>query len=176
LCLVQRLVEQHRGTVEVFSTVGHGSEFVVRLPLIATRMVPSPPSVWSTRDEGHLARRVRILVVDDNVDAAESLGVLLRASGHAVWLAHDGEAALAVSVAQSPQVVLLDIGLPLLDGYEVAKQLRQQPGQAHVVIVAITGYGQARDRDLSAIAGFDHHLLKPLDLVSIENILAAVVP
>jgi CheY-like chemotaxis protein len=90
-------------------------------------------------------------------------------------LAHDGEAALAVSVAQSPQVVLLDIGLPLLDGYEVAKRLRQQAGQAHVVIVAITGYGQARDRDLSTSAGFDYHLLKPLDLVSIQHILAAVV-
>ncbi len=175
LCLVRRLVEQHRGSIEVFSTVGRGSEFVVRLPLIADRVVqptlPAMPTLNTLRTD----RRLRILIVDDNVDAAESLGMVLQAEGQAVWLAHDGESALTVALEHPPEVVLLDIGLPLLDGYEVAKRLRRQVGLADVVIIAITGYGHDRDREMSKSAGFDHHLLKPVDISLVQNILAAVV-
>ena len=174
LCLVRRLVEQHHGSIEVISTVGHGSEFVVRLPLIADGVEQRPREVAPTREAIRVAHRVRILIVDDNIDAAESLGMLLQSAGHEVSLAHDGDAALTAALANPPQVVLLDIGLPLLDGYEVAKRLRQKAGLSNVVIVAITGYGQASDRELSRRAGFDHHLLKPVDLTSVQNILDAV--
>jgi len=174
LCLVRRLVEQHHGSIEVFSTVGRGSEFVVRLPLIAERVEQPPQPAIPMLDTLRLEHRIRILIVDDNIDAAESLGMVLQAAGQDVWLAHDGETALAVAMAHPPHVVLLDIGLPLLDGYEVAKRLRRQQGLADVVIVAITGYGHERDRDMSASAGFNHHLLKPVDLTAVLNILAAV--
>ncbi|MBC7563881.1 MAG: response regulator [Gemmatimonadaceae bacterium] len=175
LCLVQRLVEQHHGSIEVFSTVGHGSEFVVRLPLMADGVGQRPRQTTPTLAAVHAAHRVRILIVDDNVDAAESLGMVLQAAGHDVRLAHDGESALTAALANPPQVVLLDIGLPRLDGYEVAKRLRQQAGLSNVVIVAVTGYGQASDRERSRSAGFDHHLLKPVDLKAVQSILDVVV-
>ena len=170
LYLVRRLVEQHHGSIEVFSTVGRGSEFVVRLPLVAERIEQPPQPAIPMLDALRLEHRIRILIVDDNVDAAESLGMILRAAGQDVWLAHDGENALAVAMAHPPQVVLLDIGLPLLDGYEVAKRLRRQTGLADVVIVAITGY----DRDMTSSASFDYHLLKPVDLIAMRNIIATV--
>ncbi|MBC7842868.1 MAG: response regulator [Gemmatimonadaceae bacterium] len=175
LCLVRRLVEQHQGSIEVFSTVGIGSEFVVRLPMVAEPDALSPLPVVPTSVSRRTERSIRILIVDDNVDAAESLGMVLQAAGEDVWLAHDGVTALTMALEHPPQVVLLDIGLPLLDGYEVAKRLRQQVGLSGVVIVAITGYGQARDRDLSTNAGFDHHLLKPVDMTLMQTILATVV-
>ena len=175
LCLVQRLVEQHLGSIEVSSTVGRGSEFVVRLPLLADGVEQRPREVSLARAADRVAHRVRILIVDDNVDAAESLGMVLQAAGQDVWLAHDGETALTAALANPPQVVLLDIGLTLLDGYEVAKRLRQQAGLSNVVIVAVTGYGQASDLELSRRAGFDHHLLKPVDLTAVQNILDAVM-
>ena len=175
LHLVRRLVEQHHGSIEVSSTVGHGSEFVVRLPLIAGGVEQQPSEMPPTRAAVGGVNRVRILIVDDNVDAAESLGMVLQAAGQEVRLAHDGETALTAALAFPPQVVLLDIGLPRLDGYEVAKRLRQQAGLSNVVIVAITGYGHASDRELSRRAGFDHHLLKPVDLASVQTILDSVV-
>jgi PAS domain S-box-containing protein len=174
LCLVQRLVEQHHGSIEVFSTVGHGSEFVVRLPLIAGGVEQRPSETPRTPTAVGVPHRVRILIVDDNVDAAESLGMVLQAAGHEVWMAHDGETALTAALAHPPQMVLLDIGLPQLDGYEVARRLRQQAGLSNVVIVAVTGYGQGSDRELSRRAGFDHHLLKPVDTTSLQTILDAV--
>jgi CheY-like chemotaxis protein/anti-sigma regulatory factor (Ser/Thr protein kinase) len=175
LCLVQRLVEQHQGSVEVFSTVGVGSEFVVRLPLLAERVEQPQLPVVPNHDAVRVERSVRILIVDDNVDAAESLRTLLQASGHVVRVAHDGAAGITLARTHQPQVVLLDIGLPLLDGYEVAKRLRQEAGLANVVIVAVTGYGNARDRDMSASAGFDHHLLKPVNLEALEYIIAVAI-
>ena len=175
LCLVRRLVEQHHGSIEVFSTVGHGSEFVVRLPLSADRTEERLREVPVESAAERVAHRVRILIVDDNVDAAESLGMVLQAIGHDVRVVYDGETALRAALADPPQVVLLDIGLPRLDGYEVAKRLRQQVGLSHVVIVAVTGYGQASDRERSRGAGFDHHLLKPVDLASVQSILATAV-
>jgi CheY-like chemotaxis protein len=104
-----------------------------------------------------------VLVVDDNVDAATSLALLLKLDGHDVKLAHDGPAALTAARACSPQVILLDIGLPGMSGYDVARELRRDPAFAETMLVALTGYGQAEDRRKSKSAGFDHHLTKPID-------------
>jgi len=117
---------------------------------------------------------LRMLVVDDNVDAAEMLEMLLTNSGHEVRIAHDGPAALEAALEFRPNVVLLDIGLPEMDGYEVAKRIRQEPALANVVLVALTGYGQETNRQRSQEAGFDHHLVKPADFAKVQNILATV--
>jgi PAS domain S-box-containing protein len=172
LALVQRLVEMHKGKVEVHSSLGQGSEFVVRLPLALT---PAPQSPAVAEETGEPpSRPLRVLVVDDNVDAAETLGMLLQESGHDVRTAFDGPTALEVALEYRPEVVLLDIGLPGLDGFEVAKRLRQQPALGSVVLVAMTGYGQDSDRQRSLDAGFDHHLSKPADFGKVQDILATV--
>src|SRR5207249_1563474 len=124
------------------------------------RSVPSPPR--------------RILVVDDTVDAAESLAKLLELTGHDVRTARDGPAALEAARIYRPEVVLLDIGLPGMDGYEVARRLRKQPATEHVRLVALTGYGQAEDRRRSREAGFDHHLVKPVDPAALEGLLTSL--
>jgi PAS domain S-box-containing protein len=171
LCLVQRLVEMHRGRVEANSSLGRGSEFVVRLPVGLTP-APSPsPSPEKTQPTGP---SLRVLVVDDNVDAAQSLAVLLNSGGHAVRTAHDGPATLEAALDYRPNVVLLDIGLPGMNGFEVARRLRQQPALGNVVLVAMTGYGQEADRRRSQEAGFDHHLVKPADFGKVEQILATI--
>ena len=172
LCLVQRLVEMHGGTVEVYSALGQGSEFVVRLPVMLTP-APQPPSPPEETAEP-TGPSLRVLVVDDNVDAAQSLAMLLKESGHDVRTAHDGPTALEAALDYRPNVVLLDIGLPGLDGFEVAKRLRQQPVLQSVVLVAMTGYGQESDRQRSQEAGFDHHLVKPADFGKVQQILATV--
>ena len=115
-----------------------------------------------------------MLVVDDNVDTATSLAMLLTESGHDVRTAHDGPTALEAALDYRPDVVLLDIGLPGLDGFEVAKRIRQQPTLQNVVLVAMTGYGQESDRQRSQEAGFDHHLVKPADFEKVQQILATV--
>ena len=175
LCLVQRLVELHGGSVTVQSTLGHGSEFTVRLPLVQTEVAtPEPvpaPSVPVAVPAAPLATARRILVVDDNVDAAETLKMMLEASSHEVAMAHEGLSALVTAQAWSPDVIFLDIGLPGLSGYEVAKQIRQIDTLKSVVLVALTGYGQASDRQLSLEAGFDHHLVKPANFLMLEKIL-----
>jgi PAS domain S-box-containing protein len=172
LALVQRLVELHGGNVAVYSALRQGSEFVVRLPVMVT-LTPPPPSV-NIDPIRPTAQSLRLLVVDDNVDAAQSLAMLLKASGHDVQTAEDGPAALEAALNHRPNVVLLDIGLPGLDGYTVAKRMRQHPVFQNVVLVATTGYGQEADRHRSRAAGFDHHLVKPVDYGKIEHILAAV--
>jgi PAS domain S-box-containing protein len=172
LCLVQRLVEMHGGTVAASSALGQGSEFVVRLPVVPTAEPrPAAPPTDKSKPTGPT---LRVLVVDDNVDTAESLEMLLRESGHDARTAHDGPAALAAALDYRPNVVLVDIGLPGLDGYEVAKRLRQQPILPNVVLVAMTGYGQDSDRQLAREAGFDHHLVKPARFEHIQKILASV--
>ena len=172
LSLVQRLVELHGGTVEASSVLGQGSEFVLRVPVMRTSIPPTPsPSIESAQPHG---KSCRVLVVDDNEDSAESLAMLLEISGHAVWMAHDGPTALEATVNDQPDLVLLDIGLPGLDGFEVAKRIRQQPTLKDIVLVAMTGYGQATDRQRSQEAGFDHHLVKPVDFDELQNILATV--
>ena len=172
LCLVQRLVEMHGGKVEVNSALGQGSEFVVRLPVIKTPATEPPsPSKDSAESRGP---SLRVLVVDDNMDAAQSLGLLLEQSGHEVQTAYDGPTALKIALEFRPNVMLLDIGLPGIDGFEVAKRLRQQPQLGSVVLVALTGYGQITDIERSRNAGFNHHLVKPANLAKVLQILATV--
>jgi CheY-like chemotaxis protein len=118
-------------------------------------------------------RTLRVLVVDDNVDAAKTLQMLVRESGHGVRVAHTGTAALAAALDYRPDVMLLDIGLPECDGYEVAKRIRQEPVLHDIVLVAVTGYEREADRRRSQQAGFDHHLVKPADFEKIREILAA---
>ena len=172
LSLVQRLVELHGGAVEASSVLGQGSEFVVRLPVMLTSMPASPsPSAETALTPGKCCG---VLVVDDNVDAAQSLAKLLQASGHDVRMAYDGPSALEAALNYRPDVVLLDIGLPGLNGFEVAKRIRQQPTLKNIVLVAMTGYGQEADRQRSQEAGFDHHLVKPADFDTVQKILATV--
>jgi CheY-like chemotaxis protein len=172
LALVKRLTELHGGTVEAYSALGQGSEFVVRLRM-ASPDAPQPPSSITEAGQPTI-RPLRMLVVDDNVDAAEILEILLTESGHEVRIAHDGPAALEAALEFRPNVVLLDIGLPEMDGYEVAKRIRQQPTLTNVVLVALTGYGQETNRQRSQEAGFDHHLVKPADFQKVQQILATV--
>ncbi len=181
LALVQRLTELHNGTVEVLSTLKQGSEFIVRLPVKSGEgRVASDEKVESRTDltthHSPLANPppLRILVVDDNVDTVLSFSMLLRASGHDVQTAHDGLKAVQAAIEYRPDIVLLDIGLPGLNGYEVAKQLRAHPDLKHVVLVALTGYGQDSDRQTSSAAGFTHHLVKPARFEELQKILATV--
>ena len=172
LCLVQRMVGLHGGTVEAHSILGQGSEFVVRLPALRASLPPSPsPSIEPVEPPKQFCR---VLVVDDNVDAAQSLAMLLELSGHAVRLAYDGPSAVEAALSYRPDLVLLDIGLPGLTGLEVAERLRQEPTLRNIVLVAMTGYGQETDRLRSQEAGFDHHLVKPAEFDEVQEILATV--
>jgi signal transduction histidine kinase len=171
LTLVKSLVEMHDGTVAAHSGgVGKGSEFVVRLPKMpADQVALSRPKNGTDFADGP---RHRILVVDDNVDAGESLGQLLQFSGHQVVVAHSGPKAIEVSRAFQPRVALLDIGLPGMDGYELARSLRAEPFGPELLLIALTGYGQDEDRRRTREAGFDHHLTKPADPKVLVKILA----
>jgi signal transduction histidine kinase/CheY-like chemotaxis protein/pimeloyl-ACP methyl ester carboxylesterase len=174
LALVKRLVEMHGGTIGVSSTLGQGSEFVVNLFVCesgALSLKTQPPPAEIAKPTGPA---LRVLVVDDNVDAATALEMLVGASGHRVWKAHTGQAALTAALDYRPDVILLDIGLPELDGFEVAKRIRQQPVLHNIVLVAVTGYGRETDRQRSQAAGFDHHLAKPVDFGKVQQILASV--
>jgi CheY-like chemotaxis protein/anti-sigma regulatory factor (Ser/Thr protein kinase) len=171
LTLVKRLVEMHGGTVEARSDgAGHGSEFVVRLPLLRTEAAaPCPP-----RDEVPRTGHSRcILVVDDSRDSADSLARLLRRLGHEVEVAYDGPSAYEAAVVLTPDIVLLDIGLPGMDGYEVARRLRAEPSLDGVWLVALTGYGSEADRRSSTEAGFDAHLVKPVGFDALRRVLEA---
>jgi CheY-like chemotaxis protein len=170
LNLARRLVELHGGEITGFSEgAGRGSEFVVRLPLAeggGRAAAPRSPSA-----ERPVIRR-RVLVVDDNVDAAESLAILLKMSGHETSLAYDGESAIETAEAFRPDVVLLDIGLPRLSGHDVARRIREQPWGRKMVLVALTGWGQDKDRRESREAGFDHHLVKPVEVAALRDLFA----
>jgi signal transduction histidine kinase len=171
LALVRSLVELHGGSVEARSEgVGRGSEFIVRLPPAAARSeaVPAEPAPRAAA-EGNPAKRV--LVVDDNQDAAELLGEVLRTAGHEVQIAHDGPEALGLLRRFLPQVAVLDIGLPVMDGYELARRLRAAPRLARLRCIAVTGYGQETDRARSRDAGFELHLVKPVDLSTLLQAL-----
>lgn len=171
LALVQRLVELHGGTVQAFSAgPGQGSEFVVRLP--------APPAYTPAQDQtpeaaaDRPAPSWRVLVVEDNLDVAESMALLMRMSSHDVRVAHSGPAGLEAAAEYRPDVVLLDIGLPGLDGYEVARRLRQHPELQGVKLIAMTGYGRESDLQRSQEAGFDHHLVKPVSPLRLLELLA----
>jgi CheY-like chemotaxis protein len=175
LTLVRRLVEMHGGTVEAHSEgLGRGSEFVVRLPVAPP--LEDPPAPAEVAAAGGTGRPLRILVVDDNVDSAHSLSLLLQTAKHMVRVAHTGPGAMETALAFRPEVVLLDLGLPEMDGYEVARQLRARSELAKIVIIAVTGYGQESDRHRSREAGFDCHLLKPVDWPTLERLLETAGP
>lgn len=172
LALVQRLTNLHGGTVEAESELGQGSEFIVRLPVLLTDGPLTKPTTPEPNQQ--LTRSLRVLVVDDNVDTVLSFSMLLRASGHDVHTAHDGMEAVEAALEYKPDVVLLDIGLPVLNGYEVARRIRQEPTLKHVVLIALTGYGQDADRKTALQAGFDYHLVKPARLEQLQKILSTV--
>ncbi len=172
LMLVKRLVEMHGGRVEAHSEgLGRGSEFIVRLPLAP---VAQAPNARSANVPVVLARR-RILVVDDNRDAAASVAMLLQLYGAEVVVAHDGMTALDAVQTSRPSVVLLDIGLPGMDGYELARRARQLDGD-DLTIIALTGWGQEKDRRLSKAAGIDYHLIKPVDCEALVALLTGLSP
>lgn len=175
LTLVRNLVEMHGGTVEARSDgLGRGSEFVIRLPLADAKSRPVAPAAAAGANGGPGVRGRRVLVVDDNRDAADSLAALLRLQGHAARIAYDGPAGLAAAAEFAPDVVLLDLGMPGMDGYEVARRIRAAPGLRGVALAALTGWGQPEDRRRTAAAGFDHHLVKPVEPAALEKLLAGL--
>jgi CheY-like chemotaxis protein len=171
LTLVKRLVELHGGAVWAESQgAGLGSTFFVRLPRVAAEaqtLLPSP-----LRDAGGLQRTRRVLVVDDNADAAETLGALLAVDGHDVRTATTGASALAMVREFHPHIAFLDIGMPGMSGYDLARRLRAEPQLSGITLVAVTGWGQDEDRRHSREAGFDHHLTKPVDPRTVQVTVA----
>jgi CheY-like chemotaxis protein len=176
LTLAKNLVEMHGGFIEAHSEgLGEGSRFMVHLSLAAVS--PREGARTGQPRQQSLDRSAppsgySLLVVDDNEDAANSLGISLRMQGHEVRVAHSGTAALELAEACIPDAVFLDIGMPEMDGYEVTRQLRRRPGWEHVVLAALTGWGQAEDRRRTAEAGFNYHLVKPPDPKALESVFA----
>jgi signal transduction histidine kinase len=161
LALAKRITELHGGSITLFSEGrDQGSEFVVQLPVM-NEITDSAPAPSSASPASPVASR-RVLVVDDNQDGAESLAALLALDGHEILMSHDGLDAVAKAASFRPDVVLLDIGLPKLDGYGVCRRIREQPGGKDIVMIAMTGWGQADDRRMSSEAGFDSHCVKPV--------------
>jgi two-component system CheB/CheR fusion protein len=170
LTLVRRLVVLHGGTIQVAGPgLARGSEFTVRLPLAAGSAAAAAPAA---APPAAATRAKRVMVVDDNRDGAESMAMLLRFWGHEPVLAHDGPSAVELAPVAGPDVVLLDIGLPGMDGYQVARRLRERLAP-RTMLVAVTGYGQDEDRRRAREAGFDYHLIKPVDMDELRGLLAA---
>jgi CheY-like chemotaxis protein len=174
LALVRVLVELHGGGVEARSAgPGRGSEFTVRLPVVAAQAQRRPePSADGEKSCAGL--NCRILVADDLRDSADSLALVLRLAGHEVQTAHDGLEAVQAAAAFRPEVALLDIGMPKMNGYEAARHIRQQPWGKRTVLIAVTGWGQEEDKRRATEAGFDHHLTKPVEPAALEKLLAGL--
>ena len=171
LPLVKTLVEMHGGSIDVQSDgIGHGTTFTLRLPLLTDARQPAPAE--PAPEHPARATSSRVLVVDDNIDSASSLALLLEMSGHTTQIAHDGLEAVKAAKAFKPDIVLLDIGLPHLNGFEAASRIRKSAWGRDVILVALTGWGQNEDRERSRAAGFDAHLLKPVDYDVLMGLLA----
>jgi len=170
LTLVKRLIEMHGGSIEAISAgEGQGSEFIVRLPVVTgSKVVPA----LAAGIESESPRQRRILIVDDNRDSADSLAMLLEITGNKTYLAHDGMEAIEAIEKHRPEVVLLDIGLPKLNGHEVCRRLRAQSWGKEIVVIALTGWGQEDDRRKSEQAGFNGHLVKPVDYEKLLELLS----
>jgi PAS domain S-box-containing protein len=176
LALVRGLVELHGGTVEAHSDgIGQGSEFLVRLPAVDGSLSSVAMPTEDGGQSGGGPRR-RILVVDDNRDVAETMAAIMQMLGHETRMAYDGLDGLQAAAEFRPDVVILDIGLPMMNGYEAARQLRQQPWGQGVVLIALTGWGQEEDKRRALEAGFDHHLTKPIGVTALEKLLAQIKP
>jgi CheY-like chemotaxis protein len=171
LTLVKQLVEMHDGTVEAKSDgLGRGAEFRVRLPVES--VASSTGDSGKPEEPAALESALRILIVDDNRDSAESLAMMLHMLGHEIRVAHDGKQGADAAEDFRPAVVLLDIGLPSMNGYEVCRHIRSQPWGSEMIVVALTGWGQEEDRRKSSEAGFDHHIVKPINPRELMTILA----
>ena len=174
LALVRALVELHGGEIRVASAgVDQGSEFTVRLPLLGASEQPSESAPQRRNPRPPLPVRRNILIADDNQDALESLALMLRMEGHEVHCASDGEEALLLAGQRRPEIVVLDVGMPKLDGCEVARRIRAESWGRGAVLVALTGWGQEVDRRRSREAGFDMHLVKPVDPATLCDMLVA---
>jgi CheY-like chemotaxis protein len=172
LSLVRGLVELHGGRVEARSDgIGRGSEFIAHLP-VADLPVRQQPEEAADVGTVLSTRKCRILAVDDNRDAADTLALILRMMGHETQMAYDGMEALQAAATFRPDVVLLDIGLPKMNGYEAARHIRVQPWGKGMALIALTGWGQEEDKRRALQAGFDHHLTKPLEPAALEKLLA----
>jgi CheY-like chemotaxis protein len=143
------------------------------LPLIAELAVPPESAVGELKVDSTLPQSRKLLIIDDNIDAASSLAMLLRLKGHETRVAHDGPTAVAAAASYQPEVILLDIGMPGMDGYEVARRVRAGPNGESVLLIALTGWGQEEDRRRTAEAGFDHHIVKPPDADALAALLSS---
>ncbi len=183
LSLARQFAEMHGGTLHASSSgLGHGSEFVLTLPVVTCEVqnLPQPHDASekvtlpvTPASEKALLNMKKILVVDDNVDAADTLEALLEMDGFEVSTAYDGLAAVAAVKAGQPDIVVMDIGMPGMDGYDAARMMRQQPGAEKMVLIALTGWGQSTDKNRASLAGFDHHLVKPVDYDTLIKCLQA---
>jgi PAS domain S-box-containing protein len=181
LPLARTLVELHGGHLQAFSRgPGHGSEFIVSLPLSrsgqVTEPAPATPAAAAAVSPRGAAVPLRLLLVDDSVDAATLLSMVLEADGYDVRVAHEGTQALEIAAQFKPEIVLLDLGLPGMDGFQLAREMRKLPDTADALLIAVTGYGQASDRLRSQEAGFDHHLVKPVSVDEIQRVIVSRFP
>jgi CheY-like chemotaxis protein len=173
LALARGLVEAHGGRVEAHSAgLGTGSEFILHLPVVASNRRAAPDDQTNIA-EAHRRPPLRILIAEDNTDAADMLAEVLKLSGDAVQIVSDGAFVSEACIAFGPDVVILDIGLPGLNGYEVAKKIRAQTWGRSLLLIALTGWGQDEDKRRATEAGFDHHLTKPIDQQTLEKFLAS---
>jgi CheY-like chemotaxis protein len=176
LSLVRGLVELHDGNVEARSEgLGMGSECIVRLPIVDVpgRHEPDEPADGGIRRSG---RKLRVLAVDDSRDAADSLALMLQTMGHDTRTSYDGLEAIQAAATFRPEIVLLDIGLPKMNGYEAARHIKRQPWGKGMALIALTGWGQEEDKRRAFEAGFDYHLTKPVEATALEKLLALIYP